>query len=214
MANPSDAVRDAILRHLYDLHRRARGPKGVGSKIRELQSAMKKLGISQAQLNSNLDYLLQKGWVREVVTSHTFRTPGGTIRESKTSTYKISDIGIDKLEGASTYRRDERMGGVNVTNINGVTVIGDGNVVNTEFAELTRVLDELQRVVTQSTALSNEQRLNVLADVQTLQSQLSKPKPNRSVIKAVWSGIEKVVTAAEFTELVVKASTLLGPLLS
>jgi len=214
LANPNDTVRDAILRHLYDLHRKARGLKGVASKIRDLQSAMKKLGIAQAQVNSNLDYLLQKGWAREVVTSQTFRTPGGTIRESKTSTYKISDIGIDKLEGASAYRRDEKMGGINVTNINGVTVIGDGNVVNTEYTDLARVLDELEEAITGSPTLSNEQRLDVLADVQTLQSQLSKPKPNRSVIRAVWSGVQNVVTGAEFAELVVKATRLLGPLLS
>lgn len=53
--------------------RTARAPMGVGTKIRELQSAMKKLGISQADVNSNLDYLVQKGWVREVVTQG--RTP-------------------------------------------------------------------------------------------------------------------------------------------
>ena len=67
MVNPKDRIRDEILRHLYNLHRTARGPKGLGTQIRELWAAMKKLGIGQAAVNSNLDYLVQKGGVGELV---------------------------------------------------------------------------------------------------------------------------------------------------
>lgn len=104
MANPNDEIRDKILRHLYEVHRRARGPRGVGIGIRDLQTALRAQGVKQADLVANLDYLVQKGWVRETVEQRTFRTKGGTTQVSERRTYKISDIGIDKLEGASFYR--------------------------------------------------------------------------------------------------------------
>lgn len=59
-------------------------------------------------------------------------------QQSEVRTYKISDVGIDKLEGASSYRLQEHLSRVNITNIRGVTIIGDGNVVNTNLADLSR----------------------------------------------------------------------------
>jgi len=212
MSNPNDAIRDAILRHLYHLHCTARGPRGVGTKIRELHAAMKKLGISQAAVNSNLDYLVQKGWVREVVTPRSFITPGGMTSQSEVRTYKISDVGIDKLEGASAYRREEHFSRINITNIRGVTIIGDGNVVNTEFTDLSRALGELEGAVAESTKLSNDEKLSLVADIGSLQSQLSKPAPNHQIIGILWNGIEKAVTAAGFVALAQKISSLISPL--
>lgn len=210
MTNPNDAVRDAILRHLYDLHRRARGPKGVATKIRELQSAMRKLGIGQASVNSNLDYLVQKGWVREDVTPRSYTTPGGMVKQSEVRTYKISDIGIDKLEGASSYRLREHISKVNITNVHGVTIIGDGNVVNTNFTDLSRLLSELETTVLESPDISEEEKLNIAADIGSLQNQLSKPRPDRGIISTLWNGIEKAVTGAAFIELVQKAAGLVS----
>jgi hypothetical protein len=172
---------------------------------------MKAKGISQKQVNSNLDYLVQKGWVREVVTSRSYTTPQGMTQQSEIRTYKISDIGIDKLEAASIYRREERLSGINVTNIQGVTVIGSENIVNTQFSDLSRALAELEKVISESDALSDEDKLNVIADIGSLQSQLSKPKPIRDLVRTLWSGIEKVVTAAAFADVVTKVAGLMGP---
>lgn len=214
MSNPNDAMRDAILRYLYDLHTHARGPKGVGTKIRELQSAMKKQGVSQANVNSNLDYLVQKGWIREVVTPRSYTTPGGMTKQSEVRTYKISDVGIDKLEEASSYLRQEHLSRVNITNIRGVTIIGDGNVVNTSLADLSRLLTDLESMVLESPKLSEEAKLNVISDIGSLQSQLSKSTPNHRVISMLWSGIEKAVTGAAFIELVHKISSLISSFIS
>lgn len=212
MANPNDIIRDAILRHLYELRRKARGISSVGTGIRDLWSAMKKLGYRQADVNSNLDYLLQKGWAREVIHKRTFNTPRGTAQETETKTYKISDIGIDLLQGASAFRREETFSRINVTNVSGVTVIGNGNVVNTQYTDLSRMLSELEKAVAECAKLENEQKLDVLADVSTIQSQLSKPKPNTSLIKSVWQSIEKTVTAAGFGELIYRIAQFISQL--
>lgn len=212
MTNPNDDIRDRILRHLYSVHGRARGPKGVAVGIRDLQRNMKEHGIKQADTNSNLDYLLQKGWAKKVVERRTFTTKGGTTQDRETTRYKISDIGIDRLEGASMYRREESFSRINVTNIHGVTVIGTGNVVNAELTDLSRTLSELEKAVTESGSLSDEEKLNVVADLGTIQSQLSKPKPHGNIIRNIWSGIKKVLTAAEFAEFVTKISVFITQL--
>jgi hypothetical protein len=212
MANPNDIIRDSILRHLYKLHQKARGISSVGTGIRDLWSAMKKLGYNQAEVNSNLDYLIQKEWAREVVQKRKFTTPRGTTQETETKTYKISDIGIDLLQGASAFRREETFSRINVTNINGVTVIGEGNVVNTQYTDLSRWLSDLEKAVAESAKLENEQKLDVLADISTIQSQLSKPKLNTGLIKSIWQGLEANVTAAGFGELVYKIAEFVSHL--
>jgi hypothetical protein len=84
MANPNDAIRDAVLRFLYERHRRAKSPKSAGLKIRDIQKAMRERhGYKQQDVASNLDYLIQKGWVREVIEDRTFTTKAGTTQQAE-----------------------------------------------------------------------------------------------------------------------------------
>jgi hypothetical protein len=214
MANPNDMVRDAILRCLYQRHRRAKSPKGAGMGVRDIQEAMKVAhGYKQQEVASNLDYLIQKGWVREVIENRTFTTRAGTTQQAEKRSYKISATGIDRLEAASTYQRPPLGNQVNITNIRGVTVVGNDNVVNTSFTDLASVLHEMRTAVLECGSLEEQQKLEVVADIESLQSQLQKPSPSRAVVKALWSGIEKVVTAAGFGELVAGAAAMIAPLL-
>ena len=213
--NPDDLVRDAILRHLYEVHKAARGAKSVAIGIRELQKAMReKHGHKQNQVASNLDYLLQKGWVAEVVESRSFTTPRGTTQSSEKHSYKISDVGIDRLEKASAYQHPPTTTGINIYNVHGVTVIGDGNVVNTDFTDLVRLLTDMRASIQSSQTVSDDQKLDIIADIDSLQAQLQKPEPNRSVIGLLWSAIETAVVAAGFVELVDNVRAFIQPLLT
>jgi len=214
MTNPSDVIRDAILRHLYSIHENARGPKTVAIGIRDIQRAMKAVGIVQKQVNSNLDYLLQKGWVAKVEERKTFTTKGGTTQESVSTMYKISDVGIDSLEGASAYQRKGDLSHINITNIRGVTVVGTGNIVNTELTDLSDVLAEIETALTASNKLSEEDKLNAIADIGTIQSQLSRPEPKKGIIKEAWQGVEVAATAAGFVDLLQKGAVLVSSFLS
>jgi len=157
VATEDDAVRDALLRYLLSVHRKAKSPRSAGIGIRDLQKAMKvKSGIKQQVVGSNLDYLVQKGWVKEVVFARSFQTPRGTMQQAEKVTYKISDTGIDRLEGASTYQRSDLRPHVNITNVQGVTVVGEGNVVNTTFTDLSRVLSDLRTAVLASGTLDDQ----------------------------------------------------------
>lgn len=210
--NPKDAIRDAIIRYLYDRHSKARGPKGVAVKISDIQKEMKKSGYKQGETNSNLDYLIQKGWVRDVVSQRTYTTPKGTTQQAESWKYKISDIGIDKLEEASVYRRPVPHPNMNIVNVKGVTIIGDGNVVNTELTDLSRALKELEEGVVESSDLKDEEKLDIVADIGSLQSQISSPRPKKGIIQKIWQGIEKSVTLARFAGLIGKISDIIGGL--
>lgn len=215
LGNPEDVIRDAILRYLYRVHKSARSPKSAAKGIREIQSALKKShGLKQQEVGSNLDYLCQKKWVAIVTEDRTFQTTKGTTQSAERTTYKISDIGIDRLEHASLFRNTgSKMKGVNITNVNGVTVVGDGNVVNTSFTDLSRSLDELKSAISLTNDISNQEKLNATADIDTLQAQLQKPSPNSSIISQLWNAIEVSVTVADFAELMQRISGLIEPLL-
>jgi hypothetical protein len=213
MANPNDEIRDAILRHLYQVHRKAKSPKSAGIGIRDLATELKPAGYKQQQVASNLDYLIQKKWACEVIENRTFTTERGTTQQAEKRTYKISDIGIDHLEAASTYERPDTATKINITNVHGVTVVGDHNVVNTSFTDLSRVLNDMRTAVLNSPKLTDTLKLETVADIDSLQSQLQKPSPIKSVVQALWSGIEKAVTAGGLVELATRAAQLLAPLL-
>jgi DNA-binding MarR family transcriptional regulator len=215
MTNPNDEVRDAILRHLYEVHQRAKSPRSTGVLIRDLQKALREsLGYKQQEVASNLDYLVQKGWVREEVEPRTFNTQRGTVQAASRVTYKISDVGIDLLEGASMYRRDEHLSRINITTIAGVTVVGEGNVVNAKLTDLATSLSALEDAISHSGGLTDGQRLEVASDIATIQAQLQKPNPDVGVIQKIWGNVERVVTMGEFASLVAAAAEIVHRLVS
>lgn len=175
--------------------------------------ALKPKGYKQQEIASNLDCLVQKGWVREVVEHRSFTTKRGTTQSAERRTYKISDSGIDRLEAASMYQREQVGSRSNITNIRGVTVLGDGNVVNTSFTDLSRVLNDFKQAVLQEAQIKDNDKLAIAADIDTLESQLQKPEPERTVVQKLWAGLEKLATIGTLAELVYTATQHIQPLL-
>ena len=106
--NIDDVIRDDILRYLYELHRNARSPRSAGKGIRDLQRELKsRHGYKQQQVATNLDYLVQQNWAREDVSSRMYKSPGGTLQSAEKVTYKITHIGIDRLQHPSAFKRSE-----------------------------------------------------------------------------------------------------------
>ena len=54
--------------------------------------------LKQQEVQSNLTYLISQGWVEEEKVEKTFAARGGTIMPAATSFYKITAVGIDKIE--------------------------------------------------------------------------------------------------------------------
>jgi preprotein translocase subunit SecD len=212
MSNPNDKIRDSILREFYRIHSTSVGQTltHVETNIRNLPKIKNSLGLDKADFYSNLDYLVQKGWITktdrvEMQTDHL-----GHSREYHHINYKISSEGIDRLEDASTYKREEMGNKINITNIRGVTVVGSGNIVNVEHTDLSELISDLIQKISSSDNFEEEQKLDLTSDLNTIQNQLSKTKPDKSIIGKVWSGIEHVVTAGGFVELATKIGELIN----
>lgn len=210
--NPDDERRDQILRFLYERHKSARGINKIPIGIRDLQREMKQRhGMKQQEVPSNLDYLMQVGWVREVVRARTFKT-GGMELGREQITFKISDVGINHLEAGSVFKKPETATSINITNIKGVTVVGDGNVVNTQFTDLSKALDELDRALAAS-GLSDEQKLDAAGDISTIRTQIAKKNPLKTVVTGAWQSLEHIATAAGVVEAARQVAELIRPLL-
>lgn len=105
--------------------------------------------------------------------------------------------------------------GVTVTQASGQTVltIGDHNVVNTRFSEVVENLKELKKSLMTSSALSDDQKADVLVEVQSMTSQLRKTNPDPAVTKSLWRGIEKAANVAGLTQASVAIGAALERLL-
>lgn len=160
---------------------------------------------------SNLDYLIQAGWVKVESEEVEFKTPKGFTKRQKREYYKISDSGINYFEGPSKFQRVEKsVYGINVTNIQGVTVIGDQNViVNTKYLDLYRSLSLLSEIIRKSSQLSDEEKLNYVMEIETIKDQLSKPTPDRSIIKLAWEKLKPLATVSGIASFFKQVSELI-----
>ena len=96
--NPNDDRRDQILRFLYDRHQTAKGITAIPIGIQDLRREMKqRYRMKQSEVASNLDYLIQVGWVRPEVKTRSFVTGGGMVLPREQTKYKISEVGINHL---------------------------------------------------------------------------------------------------------------------
>jgi hypothetical protein len=213
--NADDEIRDKILRFLYKRHKTTRGITKIPIGIRDLQREMKStFELHQPEVSSNLDYLIQVGWVREVVRERNFKTPGGMELSQEQTKYKISDIGINHIESATMFERPESAASVNITNIQGVTVVGDGNVVNTQFTDLARALDELDKRIAETRELTDRQKLDAAADLSTIRTQISKQQPSKTIVETAWKSLEGIATIATLAEAAHQVGILIPGLLA
>jgi hypothetical protein len=198
------------LRYFYDRNASAtseRGKRGTHVKISDAKRELKaRYGLTQQQVAGNLTYLLDKGWIRKTENERTYTTKYGTSIPSHEGWYVISSTGIDKLEGESEFRENGQFSGINIGAINasGETVItvGAGNFVNVKFEGLRKSLDGFRSAVVTSDDLTEDDKLAVAADIETINGQIVKPNPDPTIVRRAWSAIEKLATGAQLVQFV------------
>jgi hypothetical protein len=209
-----DEVRSLILDYLYEHHRNARGMRAQELKIRDIQRAMKgSHELAGKDVAASLDYLVQKGWVCQIVRERTFTTVRGAVVPQEQVSYKISDIGIDRVEGESKFKKQSPFGAINIGNVQGAVVVGDHNVVNNQFVSLVEHLSALERAISEL-AISETEKVSAIADIETIRSQLAKPEPDRNILKQASQGVERIVTAHGFGTVLLEAGRHLARLIS
>jgi hypothetical protein len=208
-------LRRIILRYLYERNANARSARsdktGAAVKISVMRKELKEShGLNQTQVRSNLTYLISQGWVEEQSIVKTVPTPRGGIIPSATSFYIVTAAGIDKIEGPGEFTMDKFQGiKIEATGQNIITV-GDGNQVNAKFADAAQALAELKDGFKTSAKLTELQKVDAIGDIDSIQSQLAKPEPNKSVLSMLWSGVEKSAKLAGMADKVVRIGGLLS----
>ncbi len=89
-----------------------------------------------------------------------------------------------------------------------IITLGDGNQIDAKFGELGQSLADLRDAITKSQA-SESTKLELAADIDTIQSQLAKPQPNATIIKSAWEVVRGAAAINGCTALVTKAAALL-----
>ena len=208
----NNEIRTAMLRYFYARNKNAtsgRDKKGSSVKISDVKRELKSShGLSQQEIQSNLTYLISQGWVKEDAIEKSFTAPGGTIIPSTTNFYTITAAGIDKIEGPGEFTMPKFHGiKIEATGQNIIT-LGDGNQVDAKFGDLGQSLAELRSAITTS-QVPESTKLEFVADIDTIQSQLAKPAPNPTIIKAAWEVVKGAAAISGCTALVAKVAGLL-----
>lgn len=206
-------IRHIMLRYFYDRNKKAtsaRGKKGSAVKISDAKRELKTANeLTQQEVQSNLTYLISQGWVEEDTVEKSFTAPGGTVIPSSTSFYRITAAGIDKIEGPGEFTMSKFHGiKIEATGQNIIT-LGDGNQINAKFGDLGSSLAELRDAITQSEA-PDTLKMNLVADIETIQSQLAKPEPNRGIVKAAWETVKGAASINGCVAFVQKVSGLIA----
>ena len=189
----NNEIRRVMLQYFYERNENAtsaRGKKGSAVKISDVKKELKAShGLTQPEVQSNLTYLISQGWVEEDRIEKSFTTPRGAEVPSSTSYYRITAAGIDKIEGEGEFTMPKFHGiKIEATGQNIITV-GDGNQIDAQYRDLGEALAELHKAVTSSDA-PEANKMALVADIDTIQSQLAKPQPNRSIIATAWEVVK------------------------
>ena len=214
----NDSIRRIVLQYFYERNKNATssmGKKGSAVKISDVKRELKaQHNLTQQEVQSNLTYLLSQGWAEEKAVEKQIRARGGTVIPAVTKYYQITSAGIDKIEGPGEFTMPPKFHGINIqaTGQNVIT-LGDGNQVDAKFSELGQALVELRGAITQSEAPEGD-KMGLIADIDTIQSQLAKPQPNMNIVSAAWDAVKVAATIGGCAELVGKVSQLIGGFLS
>jgi hypothetical protein len=99
------------------------------------------------------------------------------------------------------------------THYQDTTNVGDGNVVNASYADLSRLSTEARKRLAVESDLEEETRLDVISDLDGLSAQLQKPRPNLTVVRALWESVKVIGIVGSAAEILEKAAHLISPLL-
>lgn len=212
----NNEIRRIMLQYFYDRNDKAtsaRGKKGSAVKISDVKKQLKEAhSLTQQEVQSNLTYLISQGWVEEDKVEKSFTAAGGTVIPSSTSFYKITAAGIDKIEGEGEFTMPKFHGiKIEATGQNIIT-LGDGDQINAKFNELGTALVELRDAITQSQA-PEANKMALVADIDTIQSQLAKPVPNKTIVGAAWEAVKGAAAINGCTTLVTKVGGFIAGLM-
>lgn len=178
-----------------------------------ISASFRKTPTQLEPTTSSLNYLLSQGWVEEDKVEKSVPLRSGTVIPQSTSYYKISAPGVDKIEGPGQFTMDKFKGIKSQATGQNIITVGDGNQVDARYRTTASALVDLKEALLQSSAITESQKLDVVADIDSIQSQLAKAEPNRTVVRGAWEAVKKLDTVLGLADKVGKVAALLAPFL-
>lgn len=216
--NNNDLIREQILRFLHNKYKSAKSVNLARSTDAEISINLIKNGHSHNDIISNFLYLVQSGWIKKEITSYAYEgfdpmTNKTKLIKGRQTYYTISDKGVNHFEGPSIFQKSNWMSGINITNVQGVTVVGNNNYVNQQFAELYRSLELLFEEIKKTESVQDQGKLDYKAEIETIKSQLSKQKPNKNTIKEAWASLSTLAAVEGISQFYERVRPLIEQLL-
>jgi len=209
-----DEIRESVLRLLNETYRRARGRNSQSLPISTIKRELKGIGYQDREIVGALTFLVDTGWVKVELNEKRFFI-NGRLTTSNQIRYRISDVGIMHFSGPSRFTSSSHYQGINITNIQGITVVGHNNLVQVRFRDLFESLEHLGQEIRANASISDHDKIECLSDLQTIQSQLSKANPDKGIIKASWGYLSnKIAGIPQFASILGMIVTLTKEILA
>lgn len=184
-----DEIREKVLEALYRIHNKARGKKSLLVGIRDLAQEVKKdlPKIKENEVFSNTRFLIENDFVKEEAIENYFAN--NKFGNSKPSyKYCLTKNGLAYFEHGSKFDKSNIFAGiVDITGSGNNIIIGNQNsitsITNTQYSEGHKLAEDLRRRVNALGELSDEKKISIQSDLETIKSQLAKQKPDTGILQ-------------------------------
>lgn len=120
---------------------------------------------------------------------------------------------ITHVNVSTVSKVDKRTLNINNSPIHNLS-FGDRNTVSQSVIALDDQLAQLSKKIDQTKALKTDEKADYKSDIQTIATQIGKSKPNASIIKTAWKGVQALADVEGFAQLIGRITPLIAPFIS
>lgn len=185
----NDTIREHILTALHNIQTKARSRSSQMVGIRDLAKEVKTIdpGLKENQVADNVTFLVQNGFVEEVPIENYFAKKqfGGA---KPTYKYRLAREGLAYFDHGSKFDNSSVFAGIGDISGNGNNIIiGNKNsitsIANTQYSEGHKLAEDLRRRVNALGELTDEEKISIQSDLETVKSQLAKQQPDKGILQ-------------------------------
>lgn len=211
-----DQIREKILEVLYRIHNKARGRDsqlvGIRDLSREVKTSLSE--IKESYVASNVTFLVKNGFIDEEEVKNFFAQ--SKFGNSKPSyKYRLSREGLAFFEHGSKFERSSVFAGIGDISGSGNNIIlGNQNsitsITNSQYSEGHRLAEDLRRRVNALGELSDDKKIEVQSDLETIKSQLAKRSPDTGILQKAKENIGFLANVAAVSRIALQLFTWLS----
>lgn len=212
----SDEIRESILQALYRIHTSARSRDSQLTGIRDLAAEVRKIHpeVKEHLVAANTTFLVQNGFVEEIEKENYFakKNFGGAKPSIK---YRLSREGLAYFEHGSKFDKSSVFAGIgDITGDGNIVIVGNRNSVtslaSSQYEEGHRLAEDLRRRVNALGELSDDQKISIQADLETIKSQLAKQTPDTEILQKARENLASLADIAAVASAAVPLFTWLS----